>query len=329
MPQSRYITSVIINIATGEVEHEVCVPYSGPWTLCADAEGEGGEGGESSEGGGEEGSEGGGDEGTSEEESSTRQWASLVKKEGDLTKKAQEIKAAEAKIKEATEKYGSLFKAAEKFNEDPKALFAALNIDPKTLAAVLAKQENGKPTTDGSVEALVKRIDELESNLSEKEKVATEKAQMAELQVQEGQYKDFLKQHAEGNKEKYELVVTQNQYDLVFNVVREHWAASEGTQDPLTPDEALGMVEEYLREAADKLFGTEYAKTKFSGQSSKSETPSKKPKKKAKLETVGNNLGGEPSEETPSPTSKERWDGLMKKHFPNQTKPKPQIPKRK
>lgn len=261
---------------------------------------------------------------TEPKETNSQQWAALVRREQTLTKQAGELKALEAALKEREAKLGPLTEAFEKHKENPQELLKALGIN------LPAAQPQDKPASvEERIEKLEKHLTTWEKNLKEREAAIINQSQEQQLSALEERYTSELKSIVEKAPDKFEVVKALGAHKLALEVQRQDWKAKGGVGQPLTPEEALATVEEYLREEyADKLYGTSYLKGKFKPEGTPSQDQDKKSPEKpspGQQTTVGNNSPGSPGEKPVPLTSDERWNKIVEKRFG----PKPPTPRAK
>jgi hypothetical protein len=176
-------------------------------------------------------------------------FAALSRKEREILKRDQALKARESKVIEFE-------KDQELKAKDPIAWAEKHGIKYSTWTErILA----GKP------DATAEKVKELEAKLKKDEdaKLEAEKtAEQAKVQAQIDKFKDGIKSHVDAAAEKYELVAAEEAYDVVYALIEQHFEATTERDESgeiitagriMSIEEACDAVEGHLFEEAQKL----------------------------------------------------------------------------
>lgn len=171
-------------------------------------------------------------------------FAALARREKSLTTREQGIKDREAKLQE--------FEADQKLRaEDPYAWAEKHGL---TYAGWTERVLKGKPSdTD-------KRLKHLEEEREKERQEALEREKQAEIKKYEDSvntFKSNLKEYVAKNAETFELIHSQEAYDVVMAVIEEHFEQTEkelgeGKGRLLSVQEACEAVEKHLEEEKAK-----------------------------------------------------------------------------
>jgi hypothetical protein len=193
--------------------------------------------------------------------SPTKSFAAAARKEKDLQRKREQLKAAEdalakqqadlaQKLKEIEERYAkpeNPLKALERFGWNYKdATDFALN--------------DGQPTPEQIALATREELAAFKAQQVQEKKAAEEAAAKAKVEAEEntvkafkGQIADFVKtQSAE-----YELISLHDAHEMIYDVIEE---AYNKTGKVLSIKEGADLLEGYFKELAEKALGTRHFK---------------------------------------------------------------------
>lgn len=273
-------------------------------------------------------------------------FAALSRKERQVVAKQQELKAAEAKIAEERSKMiaeveaekakvQSEIKKVQEFEQlkkmNPLKAMEFLGYTYQQLGEIFLN--DGKPTPEQEINRVKSEMEErleaykreqLESakKAQEEQELKAKKAQEEEtkrieaerLQVIE-EFQTEINEYLLGNQDNYELINTNEQHDLVFATVEQHF---EKTGRVLSIKEAADLVERFLEQQVEKNLATKKLKAKVSPpstakveQAPKEDTQVKSQETApatpvAKSKTITNDMTAS-SISKPADTEEERW----------------------
>lgn len=164
-----------------------------------------------------------------------------------LTRREKMIQDRESKVKTEEAEYKAWKKAKEEAKINPVSLLETHGLSFNELTDyLLTKGEQKQLTAEEKIELLQKRLDDKEKADAE----AMTKRKQDEVESHVSNYKSNIKQLVDGSGDTYELIQSQEAYDLVFSVVQEHWNStydeSTGTGEFMKTDLACKAVEDYL-----------------------------------------------------------------------------------
>lgn len=178
----------------------------------------------------------------------------LIKRENEARKLEA---AARDKEKLLVEREARL-EAFEKSKEDPRKALELLGLSKEELAKVMLAEEGELPP-----ELKIKKIEEkfnkyVESQKADEQRRAEDAKRQAEAQEQKmvadfkGQINSYLKEH----NERYEFIAFENQEELVFDVIDEHYKRTidetTGIGKVMTIADACDKVEQHLEQKYQK-----------------------------------------------------------------------------
>lgn len=179
----------------------------------------------------------------------SERFTALSKKERQLQQQAEQLKSQQAEIKkfqDALEKSKS---------EDPLALLDYAGISVDDFINALAgepgqsrREEQKEPESDEKYDSLKQEIEALKNELQEKE----EKAKQDNINETIEAFKDEIKSTVDARPDDFELVREMDSYDVVFDVIEEHYNENG---EVLDVEEAARKVEDYLTSEAKRIMG--------------------------------------------------------------------------
>jgi hypothetical protein len=223
-----------------------------------------------------------------EEDPLSRKFAALSRKEKEIRQKSADLdrKMAELEAKMASLEKGNqpdVPKTPELSMEQllRKSPFEALEkagYDLNTLAQIalnegkLPQEMQIKLMREDMESQFKSQLEELKSQLAEKE--SKQEQQKYEQVIQN--FKSEIVSTAKSNEEKYELVNSIENYDLVFDTIQEHY---NETGEILDVESALQAVEDYLLAESQKILKANKARKLIESktQPTKTETKPKSP----------------------------------------------------
>jgi hypothetical protein len=217
-----------------------------------------------------------------EDEAFSRKFAALSKRERELQKREEEIKAKVAGYSSVDE-----YKKLAKTNVNKWLEESGVTFDEITEYYL-----NGAENKDPKIIEVEEKLSNLEKQIREKE----EKAAEADRKAAVAGYKAEQKAHVLSKSAEYELIAATNSFDLVYDVTKEYY---DKNNKVLSHDEAAKLVEDYLEREVDKVLKASKIKNKFSAQAqSKTETSQKTDSAKEQIKTLNNSMtsaSGSPS----------------------------------
>jgi hypothetical protein len=227
------------------------------------------------------------EEAPKEDDSFSRKFAALAKKERELRLKEQEIKEKESKY-QSLEDFKKLAKRdINKYLED-----SGLTYDE-----ISEFYLNGGVAKDPKIYEIEEKLSQVERELKEKE----ERRQKAEQEAAVAEFKAKQKLFITTNAEKYELITATGSFDLVYDVCKEYYE-KHGTA--IENEKAAEMVETYLEKEVEKVLKANKIKSKYLQQA---QTKTEKPEKneKQEIKTLTNSLVSGSSPSTTKPLSRD------------------------
>lgn len=212
-----------------------------------------------------------------------------------LSRKEKKLLEEQAKIKEVQSQLDTINSIREA--KDPvKALeFYGLSVDD-LVNAVLGEESEPEQQLD-PVEALKKEFEEYKQSVEQEREAKKQKAlesQEQEIQQVINSHKQTIDSFIKDNADQYELIHSQNQSELVWEVTEAYF---ENHGKVLSVEEASNMVEKHLEDEARKLL----ALKKFSPKVEQNEVPVKDNKvapRKFVTTTLTNNHSSSPIQTT-------------------------------
>lgn len=180
--------------------------------------------------------------------------AALKKRETDVAAREQALADKEAELtgKESSILDSEAFGEAMKAN--PLKALEAAGITFEQLTEAILNQDSSTQTKE-ILQGIAERIAALE----EKRQADEETAEQAKIKADQeyidrtvADYKTQAKAFVDSKPEEYELIILNEAYDLVFEVVEEYWDEHQKMLDGPT---AANAVEKWLEERAAKLVG--------------------------------------------------------------------------
>lgn len=165
-----------------------------------------------------------------------------------LTKREKEIMARDKAIKEKEQTIAEYQKAKEMAKTDPLKFMELHGLTYDQLTNFILDSSHGeKPSIEQKVTMLEERL--------EREATEKEAAKQREIEADEERiikaYQDEIQKHVAENADECEMIRLTDNYDLVFEVAKEHFEASGQI---LSVSEAAKAVEDYLTtEAREKI----------------------------------------------------------------------------
>jgi uncharacterized protein YaaR (DUF327 family) len=224
---------------------------------------------------------------TVEDENFSRKFTALSKREADLRKREDELKARNAGYSSVDE-----YKKLAKTNVQKWLEETGVSFDEITEYYL-----NGAQNKDPKVLEVEEKLTKLEKQILEKEEQAAE----LERRTAVANYKSNQKAHIDSKASEYELIAATNNYDLVYDVTKQHF---DKTGKILTHDEAAQMVENYLEKEVDKVLKASKIKNKFSN-TPKTETGAKTEQAKETIKTLNNSMTSSAASPSSKPLSRE------------------------
>jgi hypothetical protein len=208
-------------------------------------------------------------------------FAALAHRDRQISKKAQEIAAAEARVKELQTKYEAQLKEFEETKKgalsNPLEAMKKLGLTYEQVTEYILNKE--KPTPDAKLEALRQEMMEWRQAQEMKEKKALEDAQK---QKEEGknqavtQYKESIAEYAAGSKDLELLNYLDskqliNLKDMVYNGIV---MVNRDTKKIPTIEEACAGTQEYLLGQLEEVINNvSYFKNKYAPKQPQEQTP--------------------------------------------------------
>lgn len=176
------------------------------------------------------------------EEDAAQRFARIARREKELRRQKQALKAEQAEVNAAKE-----LRQVAKTN--PKKLLETYGLSVDDVLMAAADITPPEPEPEDPIAVLKREIEELKTakRLEAEEKHAAEvKAKQSQLDA----FKSSIRQMVDENEERYELIKMQDQSELVWDVIE---AQYQRDQTVLTAEQAADKVEAYLLEQASKL----------------------------------------------------------------------------
>lgn len=207
----------------------------------------------------------------------SRREKALKSKERELADKEKRIQELEAKEKQAAEGKGAQKEEVPldyKLKRDPLNTLKEVGLDLDTLIQIalqdgkLSPEMQLKLMKDDIEKGYKSELEEIKKEL-QAEKEAKRKQQEEEEKARHAatiqSFKDEIKAEISAKKEDYELINTEEAYDLVYDVIESHYnATKEENGDEgatiLSIEEAAKQVEEFLADELAKRLETSKAK---------------------------------------------------------------------
>ena len=196
-----------------------------------------------------------------------------------LTKREKMLVEREAQIKEESQSLKQYRDDLAVLEKNPIEFLGKHGFEPKQIADFLlgggnkkGEGEGGEGGESSKVEQLMKRLDDMESQRKEELENAKKSKKQQQEEATINNFKENIKKTVGENAEKYEILESMGQHDLVYEVIEQH---HKETGEILDIDKAAESVENYLESQLEKIAGTSKFKTKFS--SIESNEPETKP----------------------------------------------------
>jgi hypothetical protein len=183
----------------------------------------------------------------------SKAFAALARKEKKLLELQRQIAA-----KEKQPGYISLEELKAKAAQDPDSVLSTLGLD---FNGLVDKKLASEPTLEDKLREVTDKVTAYERQAEENKKKREEQARQEQLDKAIQSFKNEIRQTAEQDKEKYELVHAYDEIDAVYEVCEEYFAK---TQKHLDIGKALEAVEQKLQlELESKALKTNKAKRFF------------------------------------------------------------------
>ena len=210
----------------------------------------------------------------------------------ELARREYEVVQEKKRIKEEAEKYKSIAENLEELKKSPKKVLEELGVDFESFTSTYLDELDGKEKVK-TAEEMVKEL--AEENNRKWQALEEEKAKAQEIRQQEviEAYKKKIQADltTEENIEKFELVNLKGAFDVVYDVVNQHFEKTEketGTGEVLDIQEAAQIVEDYFLEEANT-----FLKAKKLAQKEEKTENEKPAQEKKKTVTLSNqSIGG-------------------------------------
>tara|TARA_R110000744_G_scaffold98714_2_gene190909 strand:+ start:4631 stop:5491 length:861 start_codon:yes stop_codon:yes gene_type:complete len=191
----------------------------------------------------------------------SRQFAAIAKKERALRQRESSVKQMESRIAELEGSQGQFGEIQRLAKENPAALLAKLGINYDELTQQVIN--DGNQTEEQGLrrqnEQLQARLEKIEGVYEGQKKDAEEKR----LDTARATLVDNIKNFVD-NDEQYSLVKLRGAYDLVAEVMQEHYASSNG--EILEYSAAANVVEAHYEKEAEKYFGAQKIQDRWKAQ---------------------------------------------------------------
>lgn len=226
-----------------------------------------------------------------EQDTSSRQFAALAKRERALLEKERAIKEREAK-------YLDIEARDKARRENPDALLSDYGY---TLDDLIKRKANGgKMTAEQMAQKAFEEMENLKKERADERNRTEEEKKQAELRAQQEReaaavtdFKEKLGAFINEKKENYELVLSQEDpIELIYNIIDAHYENTKGPDGAgriMTFEEAANHAEKYLDAEADKLLALPKIKSKVAPketQSPEKEAPVNSRREAAKESTT-------------------------------------------
>lgn len=186
-----------------------------------------------------------------EEPLASRQFAAIAKKERALRKRESAVKQMEARIAELESSQGQFGEIQRLAKENPAALLSQLGISYDELTQQVINE--GNPTEEQQLrlqnEKLQARLEKIESAYDEQRKDAETKRLDRARATLVDNIKNFV-----DNDEQYALVKHRGAYDLVAEVMQQHYIK---TKEIMEYSDAARIVEDHYEQEAEHYFGAQ------------------------------------------------------------------------
>ena len=186
-----------------------------------------------------------------EEPLASRQFAAIAKKERALRKRESAVKQMEARIAELEGSQGQIGEIQRLAKENPAALLSQLGISYDELTQQVINE--GNPTEEQQLrlqnEKLQARLEKIESAYDEQRKDAETKRLDRARATLVDNIKNFV-----DNDEQYALVKHRGAYDLVAEVMQQHYIKSK---EIMEYSDAARIVEDHYEQEAEHYFGAQ------------------------------------------------------------------------
>ena len=194
----------------------------------------------------------------------SRQFRAIAEKERDLRRREGSIKALEARIAELEGGTSQLTEIQSLAKDNPAQLLDRLGIDYDVLTQQIINEGNPTPeqTLSRENDALKKRLEKLEAIHEQREAEATRRKH----EGARNQLIDNIKKFVDDSGD-YELVAHNNAFDLVAEVMQQHYIA---TKDPVTGrgeilefSKAAQAVENHIESEAERYVSSKKIQNKI------------------------------------------------------------------
>jgi hypothetical protein len=223
-----------------------------------------------------------------EEESFSRKFSALAKRERELVELEQKLKSKESS-------YSSVEELKKLAKRDPSKFLEQTGLTYEELTEFYL---NGGVPKDSKVYEVEEKVAEIEKRLKQKEEAIANKERESAVK----EYKLQQKNHIMQASDKYELIATTNSFDLVYDVTKEYY---EKNNKILTHDEAAAMVENYLEKEIEKVIKSNKIRNKFATSDKKIESQFKNDSGKETIKTLTNTMASGVNPSTARPLTRE------------------------
>jgi len=230
----------------------------------------------------------------------SRQFAAIAKKERALRQRESSVKQMEARIAELESSQGQFGEIQRLAKENPAALLSQLGISYDELTQQVINE--GNPTEEQQLrlqnEKLQERLEKIEKAYEAQQKDAETKRLDRARATLVDNIKNFV-----DNDEQYALVKHRGAYDLVAEVMQQHYIK---TKEIMQYSDAAKIVEDHYEQEAEHYFGVKKLQDRW--KSKLSDTKEEAPQEEA---APANNGGPKTLSNKNSAQTTERSTGLL------------------
>lgn len=213
----------------------------------------------------------------------------------ELARREYEVVQEKKRIKEESEKYKSVIEGIDELKKSPKRILEELGYDFESFTSTYLDEIDGKEKVKTAEEMVKELAEENNRKWQALEQEKQEAQRIREQEVIESYKKKIeIDLSSEENADKFELVNLKGAYDVVFDVVNQHFQKTEketGTGEVLDLQKAAQIVEDYFLEEAQTFLKSKKLAKKEESESEVKPVPEKKKTVTLSNQSIGGAIG--------------------------------------